>query len=311
MSVDVIVPAFNRVEWLDECLNSVLQQSYPDFRLIVVDDGSTPPLADRPALSGIWRDGRVRLIRSANKGPASARNLGLAAADGEFVLLLDSDDILEPGGLETLIGAAQATGTDAAVGGWTDFDTATSRRQVILPAQTPCDPYANCAAHLWIIGAVLLRNVGMPRFNGRRMPWEALEFYLDYFAEGRTAAYVDRVVVGSRQHDSPDRLTIRHDHFEPDNTGWFFAEKKHELTTARLAHPERIAALDRRILSCIHSLLRQGRRQQARRLFDEISWDLIGRDGRQRIGSFAWSSHVFGFAGARAFIAVNRVLGRA
>src|SRR5690348_13768282 len=95
MWLDVIVPAFNRVEWLAECLNSVLGQSYRRFRLIVVDDGSTPPLSDCPALAEIWRDGRVRLIRSANKGLAAARNIGLAAVDGAFVLLLDSDDILE------------------------------------------------------------------------------------------------------------------------------------------------------------------------------------------------------------------------
>ena len=46
MSVDVIVPAFNRNEWLVECLNSVIEQSYPNFRLIVVDDGSEPPLSE-------------------------------------------------------------------------------------------------------------------------------------------------------------------------------------------------------------------------------------------------------------------------
>jgi glycosyltransferase involved in cell wall biosynthesis len=310
MSVDVIVPAFNRVEWLAECLDSVIEQSYPNFRLIVVDDGSVPPLSDRPALAAIFRDGRVRLIRSANNGPAAARNLGLMAADGAFVLMLDSDDILEPTGLEALVGAARAAGTDAAVGGWADFDTATSPWHVVLPEHGPRDAYANCVEYLWIIGAALLRNIGIPRFNERRMPWEALEFYLDYFAEGRTVAHVDRVVVGSRQHREPDRLTIRHDHFEPHNTGRFFAEKKDQLKRAGLATGERIAALDGRILSCIHSLLRQGCRREARQLFDAVSWDLIGSERRQRFGSFAWSSRVFGFAGARAFIAANRVLGR-
>jgi hypothetical protein len=225
--------------------------------------------------------------------------------------MLDSDDVLKPTGLETLVGPAQAAGTDAAVGGWMDFDTATSLQRVVRPRQKPRDPYANCVDYLWPLGAVLLKNVGMPRFNETRMPWEALEFYLDYFAQGRTIVQVDRVVVARREHDSPDRLTIRHDHFEPHNAGRVFAEKKDALKTAGLATPERIAALDRRILSCVHSLLRQGRWQQARRLFDTIDWDLIPRDRRQRVGSFAWSSRVFGFAGARAFIAANRALGRA
>jgi hypothetical protein len=142
------------------------------------------------------------------------------------------------------------------------------------------------------------------------MPWEALEFYLDHFASGRTVAHVDQAVVRSRQHDSPDRLTIRHDHFEPYNTGRFFAEKRDELKRAGLATPERIAALDRRILSCIHLLLRQQRRREAHRLFIGIDWDLMQGERRPRVASFAWSSRVFGFAGAWAFIAANRVLGR-
>jgi hypothetical protein len=106
-------------------------------------------------------------------------------------------------------------------------------------------------------------------------------------------------------------LTNRYNHFEPYNTGRFFAEKKDALTTAGLANRERIVALDRRIASCVHALLRQRRAREARRLFDRIDWDLAGNNGRPRFGSFAWSSRTLGFAGARAFIAANRVLGRA
>src|SRR5689334_10576534 len=109
ISADVIIPAFNRVDWLIECLVSVLGQSYSPLRLILIDDGSTPPLSDCPILAEILRDDRVRLIRSANRGPAAARNLGLARADGDFVLMLDSDDVLERTGLETLVRAAQET----------------------------------------------------------------------------------------------------------------------------------------------------------------------------------------------------------
>jgi len=55
------------------------------------------------------------------------------------------------------------------------------------------------------------------------------EFYLDYLGSGRTVAYVDEVVVNIRQHDSASRLTHLFDHFEPFNTGSFFADKKREL----------------------------------------------------------------------------------
>src|SRR4051794_2073690 len=258
----------------------------------------------------MFRDDRVRLIRSCHKGPASARNLGLDAADRDFVMMLDSDDVLDRTGLETLVGAAQSAEADVAVGGWEDFDAAAARRHVVLPRQRYSDSYANCVEQMWITGAALLRNVRMPRFNEARMPWEALEFYLDYLVESRTTVYVNRVIVSRRQHEEPDRLTIKHDHFEPHCMGRFFAEKKTQLEISGLLNEERIAALDKRILSCVHSLLRQGHERDAHRLFDEVSWDLMRNQGAQRVASFAWSSRVFGFVGAKAFIAANRVLGR-
>jgi glycosyltransferase involved in cell wall biosynthesis len=307
--VDIIVPAFNRVGWLIECLTSVLEQSYANFRLIVVDDGSTPPLSGRPELTVIWSDDRVRLIRSPHRGPAFARNLGLQVANGAFVLMLDSDDVLDRGGLAVLIGAALATGVDLVVGGWMDFE-ATAIQNIVQPRQSYGDAYADCVEQMWVNGAILLKNSQVPRFNEQRMPWESLEFYLDYLAPGRLAAYVDRVVVRCRQHNEPDRLTIRNNHFEPYIMGRFFVEKKDRLKQIGLASEVRITALDSRILSCVHMLLCRGRRRDAGRLFDKVDWPLRPRDRRLRVGSFSWMSQVFGFGGARAFIAANRLLGR-
>ena len=219
-------------------------------------------------------DDRIDLIRSPHKGPSSARNLGLDAAERDFILMLDSDDVLDRTGLEMLVDAAQAAAADVAVGGWIDFDTPAAR-QVILPRQRYGDPYANCVEQMWITGTALLRNSRMPRFNETRMPWEALEFYLDYLAEGRSAVYVNNTIVNSRQHEKPDRLTIRHNHFEPRYMGDFFAEKKKQLKLSGLLNDERIAALDKRILSCVHSLLRQGLEADAHRLFSMVNWGLM------------------------------------
>ena len=180
--VSVIVPAFNRLAWLVECLGSVLDRSYQNFQLIVVDDGSTLPLADRPALGRCFRD-RIVLIDRPTKDPLPLV-MRTDAAERDFILMLDSDDVLDRTGLETLVDAAQAAAADVAVGGWIDFDTPAAR-QVILPRQRYGDPYANCVEQMWITGTALLRNSRMPRFNETLMPWEALEFYLDYLAEGR------------------------------------------------------------------------------------------------------------------------------
>jgi glycosyltransferase involved in cell wall biosynthesis len=95
--VSVILPVYNRSASLADSMLSVLNQSYRDLELIVVDDASTEDL--KSIVDGI-RDSRVRYIRQAKNGGASvARNAGLAAAKGEYIAFQDSDDLWLPGKL--------------------------------------------------------------------------------------------------------------------------------------------------------------------------------------------------------------------
>lgn len=95
----VVVPAFNRAAVLEIALRSVLDQTFQDFEIVVVDDGST----DNPA-AVVERigDPRVRLIRQENQGGAAARNTGIDAAIGRFIAFLDSDDVFLPHHLEAM-----------------------------------------------------------------------------------------------------------------------------------------------------------------------------------------------------------------
>ncbi|HEY9026309.1 MAG TPA: glycosyltransferase [Burkholderiaceae bacterium] len=90
--VSVVIPAYNAAATLPATLDSVLAQTYPHIEIIVVDDGSRDGTADVLARYAP----RVQGIRQANGGLAAARNAGLAAARGEFVALLDADDLCEP-----------------------------------------------------------------------------------------------------------------------------------------------------------------------------------------------------------------------
>lgn len=89
----VIVPTFNRVDMLPRAVASVLAQEFADLELLIVDDGSTD---DTPAVLAALDDPRVRVLRQANGGVSSARNLGLSRARGEAVTFLDSDDESHP-----------------------------------------------------------------------------------------------------------------------------------------------------------------------------------------------------------------------
>jgi len=89
----VVIPCYNQAHFLDEAIESVLSQSYTNFEVIVVDDGSEDETA-RVASGYALEDPRVRLIRQENRGLAGARNRGLAESKGEYVVFLDSDDRL-------------------------------------------------------------------------------------------------------------------------------------------------------------------------------------------------------------------------
>src|SRR4051812_39209032 len=93
--VSIIMPAYNVAPYIGDAIRSALAQTYTDFELIVVDDGSKD---DTAALAREFArtDRRVRLVQQANRGLAGARNTALRAATGEFFALLDSDDIWEP-----------------------------------------------------------------------------------------------------------------------------------------------------------------------------------------------------------------------
>ncbi|HYC55948.1 MAG TPA: glycosyltransferase [Candidatus Binatia bacterium] len=99
-SVSVIVPTYNRASYLLEAVRSILDQTYPDFEVIVVDDGSTDDT--QMAMAGV-RDPRLRYVRREHGGISAAMNTGVAASRGRFVARLDSDDAWLPDLLAVLV----------------------------------------------------------------------------------------------------------------------------------------------------------------------------------------------------------------
>lgn len=95
----VVVPVYNRAATIAATLRSVLGQTFSDFEIVVVDDGSTDD--PRPALAAL-ADPRIRLVRQENGGGGSARNRGIDEAQGKYVAFLDSDDLFLPHKLETV-----------------------------------------------------------------------------------------------------------------------------------------------------------------------------------------------------------------
>ena len=109
--LSVIIPVYNVASYLPACLDSVLAQSYTDFELLLVDDGSTDGSSDL-CDDYACRDVRVTVMHQANAGPAAARNAALEVAQGEYVAFIDSDDVVHHQYLETLLHEMEQSGAD-------------------------------------------------------------------------------------------------------------------------------------------------------------------------------------------------------
>ena len=116
--ISIIVPVYQVEPYLNRCVRSLLEQTYTDLEIILVDDGSPDGC---PALCDAWagKDARVRVIHKPNGGLSDARNAGLTAASGEEIAFVDSDDWVDPDMLERLHNQMEETGADLAACGVT------------------------------------------------------------------------------------------------------------------------------------------------------------------------------------------------
>ena len=114
--ISVIVPVYKAEQYLERCVKSILEQTYQNFELILVDDGSPD---GSPILCDKWaeKDSRVHVIHKKNGGASSARNAGLKIAKGNWIAFADSDDWLNEIALKTLYDLAKKYNVPMAIGG--------------------------------------------------------------------------------------------------------------------------------------------------------------------------------------------------
>jgi len=114
--ISVIVPVYNTGKYLSKCLDSIISQTFSDFELLLVDDGSSDnsgKICDEYA----EKDDRISVFHKENRGVSSARNLGLDKANGKWICFIDSDDYVKPAYLQYLI-ENENENVDIIVGGW-------------------------------------------------------------------------------------------------------------------------------------------------------------------------------------------------
>lgn len=115
--ISVIIPVYNIQDYLSKCVDSILNQTYKNIQVILVDDGSkdsSPQICD----SYKEKDSRVVVIHKENGGVSSARNVGVERADGDYITFVDSDDYLEPDTYKKLLEAAETYSLDVTACGY-------------------------------------------------------------------------------------------------------------------------------------------------------------------------------------------------
>lgn len=164
--ISVIIPVFNAEQYLDKCISSILNQTFSDWELILVNDGSkdgSGSICDRYA----QEDPRVKVIHQENQGQAAARNHGIAQAGGEWLCFVDSDDMIHPQMLELLYHAVVQGKADMSMCGYVEaetipvdfFQTYDNQFQTrMLDEQTLVDLYRNEEYPSWMVTSKLIRK---------------------------------------------------------------------------------------------------------------------------------------------------------
>ena len=168
--LSIIVPVYKVENYLQKCIDSILAQTFTDFELILVEDGSPdncPALCDAAAA----KDARVRVIHQKNGGLSAARNAGLDAARGAWIGFVDSDDYIAPEMYEALYQAVQSTGADLALCDYAEVDE----------AGAPCQ-----SMHVSLSGVELTGQELLKRASGLmvQLAWNKL-YRRDIFAQLR------------------------------------------------------------------------------------------------------------------------------
>lgn len=133
--ISIIIPVFNTEKYLPACLDSVISQSYPALEILCINDGSTDASGDI-LRQYKERDNRIVLLTQENRGASAAKNQGLALASGEFLMIVDSDDILLPQALSKMHEAIHFEDADIVHGGYINLNHQTGGRKAHI---------ANCA----------------------------------------------------------------------------------------------------------------------------------------------------------------------
>ena len=204
--ISVIMPCYNAATFIEEAVNSVMNQTYTDVELIVVDDGSTDGSVNILQQLAAQHSQRLSLLFQDHKGPYPARNLGLQHARGGYVAFLDADDYWTPNTLEKLATALDTRQSDIAYCGWQNVGTGAPGTEPYIPPDYSQMDMAEefLRSCPWPIHAALVRQEAINAVKGfSERCFSAMDYdlWLRLYAHTQKIVRVPEVMAFYRWHD--------------------------------------------------------------------------------------------------------------
>ena len=199
MTVDIITANYNYGRFLGACIESVLHQSYADWRLWVCDDGSTD---GSRAVVARYADPRIHWLAGEHSGgPAAPRNRGIRAGSGAYVAIVDADDMLTRDSLEKRVGCLERTGVDLVCGQTLRVSDTTSLDEAYA-IDAAVEVYSFCRMPTLLLKRSLIEAGGL--FDERLLRYEEKEWLIRLVLSGRPhrKAVLPDVVAYYRVHDA-------------------------------------------------------------------------------------------------------------
>ena len=218
--ISVIVPVYNVEQYLPHCIDSILTQTFTDFEVLLIDDGSTDN-SGRICDEYAKKDNRIRVFHKENGGVSSARNVGLDNAEGEFLGFVDGDDILSPVYLMILLKALEDLHVDLVIAQYTSksSDAVSLNEEIMFWEVKDSVIYLENAfcndmidGYLW--NKLFKRDIVLGnniRFRSDISVWEDMLFVVSYCTFIRLIALIDNIIYYYRHRNGSavNRIDIR------------------------------------------------------------------------------------------------------
>ncbi|MBX0331704.1 glycosyltransferase [Pontibacter sp. HSC-14F20] len=195
--VSVVMPVYNGEAYLREAVDSILHQTFPDFELLIINDGSTD--GTLAILDQLSEDERVRVLHNdGNQGLTYTRNRGLASSRGAYIAMLDSDDVAHPQRLAKQVAFLNANPDFAMVGSYIDLITPEGQfiRTQCYPTEPECIPSLLLFQNNFAQSSVMLRRSAIPAEGYRNdfPPSEDYDFWVRIASTHKVANLAERLV---------------------------------------------------------------------------------------------------------------------